>query len=180
MVLFTRPDFRPISSPRLSSYHHVIWAESGMFLTREITGILSILIMHFETKSVISALYQCRPVPFFMCYSVLSLSKTENPAGSAFTELINTSEKNNCDGRSTANKIWFMYSLKWNCSALFPISTFMYLLAIYIFPRIFVSNFRYSVFAVRGIGCHCKGLSVAVHVYCTMPVHPPQRVLKDS
>jgi hypothetical protein len=36
--------------------------------------------------------------------------------------------------RHTVLKIWFIYSQKWNCAVLFPIPTFMYLWAIYIFP----------------------------------------------
>jgi hypothetical protein len=71
-----------------------------MFLTREITGILSILIMHFETKSIISALYQCRLVRplLHVLFSFVDVKNIENPVGSAVTELKNTSEKNNCDG----------------------------------------------------------------------------------
>ncbi len=34
----------------------------------------------------------------------------------------------------TVPKIWFMYSQKWNCTALFPCPTFMYLSAIFLFP----------------------------------------------
>ncbi len=35
----------------------------------------------------------------------------------------------------TVSKIWSKYSKQWNCLASFPISTFLYLWMIYIFPR---------------------------------------------
>jgi hypothetical protein len=38
------------------------------------------------------------------------------------------------DYKDTVRKILNKYSLTWNCAASFPISTFMYLWAIYIFP----------------------------------------------
>ncbi len=52
----------------------------------------------------------------------------------------------------TEPKIWFMNSQKWNCSALFPIPTFMYLWAIYIFPG------SVSLFGCNKIGRQFLGI----------------------
>ncbi len=53
----------------------------------------------------------------------------------------------------TASKIRFMYSQKWNCTASFPILTFVYLWSIYMFPRA-VHLFYCSIIGGSIVGIH--------------------------